>query len=85
MVVGNCFSLQKEHEVATKYFLNATTIDDKFAYAHTLAGHEYFANEDYEKASRSYQKALKVDMRHYNAWFGLGNIAYKQENFAKAD
>lgn len=26
-----------------------------------------------------------MDPRHYNAWWGLGNIAYRQENYAEAD
>ena len=28
--------------------------------------------------------ALKVDQMHYNAWWGLGNIAVKQERFPEA-
>ena len=55
------------------------------AYAHTLAGHEYVANEDFEKAKRCFQMALIADSRHYNAWWGLGNIAIRQENFGEAD
>jgi anaphase-promoting complex subunit 3 len=47
------------------------------AYAYTLAGHEYVANEDYDKAKKCFKQALNVDHRHYNAWWGLGNIALK--------
>ena len=47
------------------------------AYAYTLAGHELVSNEDYEKAKNYFKMALNVDQRHYNAWWGLGNIAYK--------
>lgn len=84
-VVGNCYSLQKEHETALKYFNQAVKIEPNLAYAHTLSGHEYVANEDYEKAKRCFQYALNVDARHYNAWWGLGNIAYRQENYGEAD
>ena len=56
-----------------------------FSYAFTLSGHEYVANEDYEKAKRMFQAALNTDPRHYNAWWGLGNIAYRQENYSDAD
>ena len=44
-VVGNCFSLQKEHEIAIKFFQRALQLDPSFTYAHTLSGHEYAANE----------------------------------------
>jgi len=42
------------------------------------------ANEDYDNGKKCYQAALKADVSHYNAWWGLGNIALKQENFADA-
>lgn len=84
-VVGNCYSLQKEHEQALKFFSLAVKHDPNFAYAHNLSGHEYIANEDYEKARKCFQYALNVDSRLYNAWWGLGFIAQKQESFAEAD
>ncbi len=31
-----------------------------------------------------FDKALLYDVRHYNAWWGLGNILYKQEKYEKA-
>lgn len=79
MVVGNCFSLQKDNDSALKFFQRALQLDPHMAYAYTLCGHEYVATEDYEKATTAYRKALTVDQRHYNAWFGLGNICFKQE------
>ena len=53
-VVGNCFSLQKEHDTAIKWFNQAVGADMTFAYAYTLAGHEFVANEDFEKAKRKF-------------------------------
>ena len=76
-IVGNCYSLQKEHEAALQCFKQAAKIDPTMAYAYTLAGHEYVANEDYDKAKKCFKQALNVDHRHYNAWWGLGNIALK--------
>ena len=67
--LGNCFSLQKEHETALRFFRRALQLEPKFAYAHTLCGHEYFANEDFEKAMMSYRAAIRLDPRHYNAWY----------------
>jgi len=52
-----------------------------FAYAYTLSGHEYSANDDFEKAMACYRSAIRIDERHYNAWYGLGNIYYRQEKY----
>mmetsp|Transcript_22800 Transcript_22800/g.53243 ORF Transcript_22800/g.53243 Transcript_22800/m.53243 type:complete len:792 (+) Transcript_22800:53-2428(+) len=83
-VVGNCFSLQKEHDVAIKFFKRAIQVDPSFVYAYTLCGHEYMANEKFDKAVPMYQHALDVDPRHYNAWWGLGNIYHRQEDHVTA-
>ena len=39
------------------------------------------ANEDFEQAKKCYQRAINVDDRHYNAWWGMGNICLKQERY----
>jgi anaphase-promoting complex subunit 3 len=80
-VVGNCFSLQKEHDTALKFFQRAIQLQPDFAYAYTLSGHEYSANDDFEKAMACYRSAIRIDERHYNAWYGLGNIYYRQEKY----
>jgi anaphase-promoting complex subunit 3 len=67
-VMGNCFSLQKEHETAIKFFQRALQIDPNFTYAYTLCGHEYYANEDFEKSLMLHRNAIAHDKRHYNAW-----------------
>ncbi|XP_006297034.2 cell division cycle protein 27 homolog B [Capsella rubella] len=77
--MGNCYSLQKDHETALKNFLRAVQLNPRFAYAHTLCGHEYTTLEDFENGMKSYQNALRVDTRHYNAWYGLGMIYLRQE------
>ncbi|XP_059652708.1 cell division cycle protein 27 homolog B isoform X2 [Cornus florida] len=79
--MGNCFSLQKDHETALKNFQRAVQLNSRFAYAHTLCGHEYVALEDFENGIKSYQSALRSDSRHYNAWYGLGMIYLRQEKF----
>ena len=80
-VLGNCFSLQKEHETALRFFQRALQLDPRCTYAHTLCGHEFFANEDFEKAMGCYRNALRLDGRHYNAWYGLGTVYYRQEKY----
>lgn len=84
-VIGNCFSRQKEHETALKFFKRAIQINPSFTYAHTLSGHEYVSNEDFEKATAYYQKAIHLNPRHYNAWYGMGTIYYRQEKFRLAE
>jgi anaphase-promoting complex subunit 3 len=70
-VMGNCFSLQKEHETAIKFFQRALQIDPNFTYAYTLCGHEYYANEDFDKSLMLHRNAIAHDKRHYNAWCAL--------------
>jgi anaphase-promoting complex subunit 3 len=41
-------------------------------------------NEDFAKAKKCFENALHIDIRHYQAWWGLGNIFYKQEKYDKA-
>ena len=84
-VLGNCFSLQNEHETALKFFQRAIQLDPKCTYAHTLSGHEYFANEDFEKSMNCYRAALRLDPRHYNAWYGLGTVYYRQEKYVMSE
>ena len=40
-VVGNCFSLHKEHETALKFFQRSIQLDPTFTDAITLSDHEY--------------------------------------------
>ncbi|XP_027359205.1 cell division cycle protein 27 homolog B-like [Abrus precatorius] len=79
--MGNCYSLQKDHETALKNFQRAVQLNPRFAYAHTLCGHEYVALEDFENGIKCFQSALRVDSRHYNAWYGLGMVYLRQEKF----
>ncbi|CAD7939573.1 unnamed protein product [Amoebophrya sp. A120] len=83
-VVGNACSQQREHGMALKFFKRAIQADPYFSYAYTLCGHEYVANEKYDKAVPMYEKALSIDPRHYNAWWALGNVYYRQEEYENA-
>lgn len=79
--MGNCYSLQKDHDTALKNFQRAVQLNPRFVYAHTLCGHEHVALEDFESGIKSFQNALRVDPRHYNAWYGLGMVYLRQEKF----
>jgi len=43
--------------------------------------YRYVALEDFENGIKCYQSALRVDARHYNAWYGLGMVYLRQEKF----
>ncbi|XP_029430073.1 cell division cycle protein 27 homolog isoform X2 [Rhinatrema bivittatum] len=82
---GNCFSLQREHDIAIKFFQRAIQVDPNYAYAFTLLGHEFVLTEELDKALACFRNAIRVNPRHYNAWYGLGMIYYKQEKFSLAE
>ncbi|XP_050435840.1 cell division cycle protein 27 homolog isoform X2 [Adelges cooleyi] len=84
-VVGNCFSLQKEHQTAIKYFQRAIQVNPDFPYAYALLGNEYLVTEELEKATTCFQKAVKLDPRHYKSWYGIGAIYQKQERYELAE
>lgn len=84
-VVGNCFSLQKEHETALVFFARSLQLNPSFTYTHTLSGYEYMANEDFDKAVACFRNAIRLDERHYNAWYGLGAIYHRQEKYDLAE
>eukprot|EP00252_Welwitschia_mirabilis_P028063 TRINITY_DN9957_c0_g1_i1.p1 TRINITY_DN9957_c0_g1~~TRINITY_DN9957_c0_g1_i1.p1 ORF type:complete len:280 (-),score=55.45 TRINITY_DN9957_c0_g1_i1:199-975(-) len=83
--LGNCYSLQKDHETALKMFQRAIQLDSQFFYAYTLRGHEYVAMEEFENGVASYRNALRINSRHYNAWYGLGIVFLRQEKYAFAE
>ncbi len=78
IAVGNCFSLQKEHDQAINFFNRAIKLNPYNPYAYSLCGHEHVYNEDFPKAKKMFEQAINLDVRHYSAWWGQGNIAYKQ-------
>ena len=84
-VAGNCYSLQKEHESAIKYLEKAIKVDQNFAYAYTLLGHELISAERLDQAMTYFRNAVRLDPRHWNAWCGLGCIYYKNELYANAE
>jgi anaphase-promoting complex subunit 3 len=67
------------------FLLRYTQVDPAFTYAHTLCGHEQANNEDLDKAMQSFRTSILQDDRHYNAWYGLGSIYYRQEKFEMAE
>lgn len=84
-IVGNCFSLQREHEQALRAFGRAISLNVEYPYAYTLMGHEHFTAEDVEQAKRNYRIAAALDPRHYNALYGMGAVFMREEKFEEAE
>ncbi|KAF9069684.1 hypothetical protein BDP27DRAFT_1222171 [Rhodocollybia butyracea] len=84
IAIGNLFSLQKERAQALTCFRRATQMDPSCAYAYTLSGHETI-DEDLDKAVAFFQSALRVDSRHYNAWYGLGTCYLRMSKLRLAE
>jgi anaphase-promoting complex subunit 3 len=69
VVMGNAFSLQQEQENALKCFQRAIQLDPSYAYAHNLCGHEYFANDAFDRALESFRLAIRHDSMMYSSWY----------------
>ncbi|KAG0656491.1 anaphase-promoting complex subunit cdc27 [Rhodotorula mucilaginosa] len=74
---GNVYSHVEDHANALRCFRRAAQVDEDCVYAYTLSGHESVLLEEWERASGFFREAIRRDPRHYNAWFGLGNVYLK--------
>ena len=54
---------------------------DNVSYEHFHSSSLQVNNEDMEKAVTSFRAAILCNDRHYNAWYGLGTIFFRQERF----
>lgn len=84
IALGNCFSLQRDHDTALSYFHRAIQLEPRFSYAYCLKGHEYIYCDQFVKAKTCYEMALKTDQYNFHAWWGLGNVSLKQEKYDRA-
>ncbi|GAA5978695.1 hypothetical protein JCM10908_004450 [Rhodotorula pacifica] len=82
---GNVFSNIEDHANALRCFRRAAQVDEDCVYAYTLSGHECVLLEEWERASGFFREAIRRDSRHYNAWFGLGNVYLKTGKTALAE
>jgi anaphase-promoting complex subunit 3 len=85
VVAANALSLRRDHAGALAYLGRACAVAPRYAYAHTLAGHERLALGDADGAKASFRAALRHDARHYNALFGVGAAFVREEKFAAAE
>lgn len=84
-VIGNLFSLTRESEESIKAFNKSIKLNEDFTYAYTLKGHEYFSNDNYEMALENFRHSLLIDLRHYNAFYGIGMVYVNLGDYLKAD
>ena len=84
IVLGNCYSLNQDHETALKFLERALKLDPFSAYAYCLSGHEHVCKENFDKAKQSYQNAVNIDPRNLRALWGLGNLNLKMEQYDTA-
>lgn len=49
-------------------------VDPGFAYAYTLLGHEFVLTEELDRALACFRNAIRVNNRHYNAWYATVSI-----------
>ncbi|KAH9286063.1 Cell division cycle protein 27 -like protein [Echinococcus granulosus] len=82
---GNYYSLQREHDIAIRFFRRALQVCPTDAYACTLLGHEYISVDNLDRAASAFRHALRLDGRSYSARFGLSNVYFKQDYFGLAD
>ncbi|GAB5360647.1 hypothetical protein AAMO2058_000645000 [Amorphochlora amoebiformis] len=71
-IIGNYYSLKREHERAVLYFKRALRLDPNYLSAWTLMGHEYVEMRNSAAAIESYRRAVDINPRDYRAWYGLG-------------
>ncbi|KPV73847.1 uncharacterized protein RHOBADRAFT_54441 [Rhodotorula graminis WP1] len=71
-LIGNYFSLRRDHEKAILYFRRALKLDRGYLSAWTLMGHEYVEMKNTNAAIASYRRAVDVNRKDYRAWYGLG-------------
>ncbi|KAI9183925.1 anaphase-promoting complex subunit cdc27 [Blastocladiella emersonii ATCC 22665] len=84
VVQGNLASLQGKHEAAVAAFVRAGEVDQAYAYARVMLGHEYLAMDRLDAAATAFRKAVALDPNSYNAWNGLGLVYEREGNHAAA-
>ena len=77
-IIGNYYSLKRNHERAVLYFLRALKLNPEFSSAWTLMGHEYVELRNAAAAVHCYREAVKfrpgVHSSDYRAWCVRLNI-----------
>ncbi|KAJ2083831.1 anaphase-promoting complex subunit cdc27 [Coemansia sp. RSA 988] len=90
VAAANSFSLDGDHRSAQRSLNRAVQLHRAaaprdasgaltgLATAHALLGHESAALDEASRAQQAFRTALRIDARHYSAWYGLG-LAYLRQ------
>ena len=84
LVLGNSYSVLKDHSSAIKYFKRGIQINKNSSYGYCLLGHEFIFLEDYDLAKKSYFSAIEINNLEFTGYWGLGNVFLKTDNFNQA-
>lgn len=71
-IIGNYYSLKREHEKSVTYFQRSLCLKRSFTPAWILMGHEYMEMKNAPAAIDAYRTAVNINPRDYRAWYGLG-------------
>lgn len=85
IAAGNLFSLQQNTEKAIEMFERASNISKKCSYALTLAGHDYLLLGMLKESEKAFMKSIARSPFEWSAWYGLGEVKFRQDNFASAE
>ncbi len=69
---------------ARKFFLRATKVNKKFAAAYNNIGAIYFAQKQYPKAIRQYEKALSIEAQSAGFYSNLGYAYFGEKRYPQA-
>eukprot|EP01134_Creolimax_fragrantissima_P006384 CFRG6384T1 len=73
LVVGNYYSIRKDHQKAITYFQRALRLNCAFYSAWVLIGHEFMEMKNTQASIEAYRRAIAYNPREVRAWYGLGN------------
>jgi anaphase-promoting complex subunit 3 len=85
IATGNLFSLQHNTDAAIQMFQRAASIDKSSSYSLALAGHEQLLFDRAPEAAKHFREAIDRNPLEWSAWYGLGSVYYKQDNFGAAE
>ncbi|EAY00056.1 TPR Domain containing protein [Trichomonas vaginalis G3] len=84
VAAGNLLSIQHNSDAAVQMFQRAAGIDHSCSYPLALAGHELLLLDSLSEASKLFRESIDRNPQEWSAWYGLGSVHFKQDNFGAA-
>lgn len=72
-VIGNYYSIKRDHEKALIYFERALKLNPRHLNAWLLSGQEYLEMKNVAAANAAFRKAVDINNRDYRAWYNLAH------------